>query len=368
MTIQHPDLLDQLADIPADSVLATARATRDAATRHTQGSYQALFEDFDSSELVLAERLELARLTAQVHGDRVLLEHYTRRLEQTAGIETSVRWKAGVAHTEVLASTPLQIGAPAQQALVEAGWSVTAIVTLSQIVAFVSYQSRLLSGFRLILGDSRPSQAAAAGDWHRHPSSVSGNPSPTAFTQAALEWEAWLPPLSTEALDEPARTALSEWQLLGHPYFRLLARDLPILVERRLADIGIFFTQKGLPRAERELAAAVTSKVNGCIYCASVHALRASQLSKRVEDVQRLLEVEQGASLSVGQDERWAAQIDFAASLAATPALAGSEQLQRLRTLGLDDLQLLDLVQSVAFFSWANRLMLSLGEPYWPAA
>jgi len=25
-----------------------------------------------------------------------------------------------------------------------------------------------------------------------------------------------------------------------------------------------------------------------------------------------------------------------------------------------------DVVQSAAFFSWANRLMLTLGEPFWP--
>gem|GEM_PF-2630423 len=35
----------------------------------------------------------------------------------------------------------------------------------------------------------------------------------------------------------------------------------------------------------------------------------------------------------------------------------------RLRDVGLDDLAIVDLVNSGAFFSWANRLMLSLGEP-----
>jgi len=38
--------------------------------------------------------------------------------------------------------------------------------------------------------------------------------------------------------------------------------------------------------------------------------------------------------------------------------------MQRLRDIGLTDLELLDLVGAVAFFSWANRLMLTLGEPY----
>jgi hypothetical protein len=37
------DLLDSLAGIAPDSELAAARQTREAATRHTQGSYEALF-------------------------------------------------------------------------------------------------------------------------------------------------------------------------------------------------------------------------------------------------------------------------------------------------------------------------------------
>ena len=30
---------------------------------------------------------------------------------------------------------------------------------------------------------------------------------------------------------------------------------------------------------------------------------------------------------------------------------------------GLDDLAISDVIQAAAFFNWANRLMLSLGEP-----
>jgi alkylhydroperoxidase family enzyme len=38
-----------------------------------------------------------------------------------------------------------------------------------------------------------------------------------------------------------------------------------------------------------------------------------------------------------------------------------------LRQTGLDDLAISDVVHSAAFFNWANRLMLSLGEPTPPA-
>lgn len=110
----------------------------------------------------------------------------------------------------------------------------------------------------------------------------------------------------------------------------------------------------------------MASKVNGCIYCASVHARKAAHLSKREEEVQRLLDVAPGGVLSAGQQEAWSAQIEFAAALSATPPRADAEQLATLRRQGLSELALLDLVQSTAFFAWANRLMLTLGEPFEP--
>ena len=139
-----------------------------------------------------------------------------------------------------------------------------------------------------------------------------------------------------------------------------------MLEQRTLTDKGIFYTSGGLSRAERELAAAVTSKVNGCIYCASVHARKASQLSKDNEAVERLLAVAPGQSLSSGQSPRWQAGITFAAALSVTPPAVTPGHLAELERQGLDTLAQLDLVQSAAFFAWANRLMLTLGEPSLP--
>jgi len=148
-------------------------------------------------------------------------------------------------------------------------------------------------------------------------------------------------------------------QRIDSPYFRLLALDPPVLGERTATDMGIFYTHGGLPRADRELAATAASRLNGCIYCASVHSRRASELSKRTEDVQRLLDEGINATL----DERWRAIVDLAAALSVTPPAATQTHLSRLRTLGLTDLEILDVMQSAAFFAWANRLMLTLGEP-----
>jgi alkylhydroperoxidase domain protein len=144
----------------------------------------------------------------------------------------------------------------------------------------------------------------------------------------------------------------------------LLARDPKILEARTKTDNDIFYNAAaGLPRAERELSAAAVSRANGCIFCASVHARFASTYSKRREDVQRLLD----EGVSVGVDQRWNAVIAAAVALTETPLAFDQRHVESLRQSGLDDLAIADVIYSAAFFNWANRLMLSLGEPTPPA-
>jgi alkylhydroperoxidase family enzyme len=40
--------------------------------------------------------------------------------------------------------------------------------------------------------------------------------------------------------------------------------------------------------------------------------------------------------------------------------------VHRLRSSGISDLEIIDIINSAAFFNWANRLMLSLGEAGFP--
>jgi uncharacterized peroxidase-related enzyme len=51
---------------------------------------------------------------------------------------------------------------------------------------------------------------------------------------------------------------------------------------------------------------------------------------------------------------------------ASQPIAFASEHVERLRRAGLDDLAIADVIHAAAFFNWANRLMLSLGEPALP--
>lgn len=187
---------------------------------------------------------------------------------------------------------------------------------------------------------------------------------PVAFTQEQIGWAPWLKPLDESELTDRHWEGLTEASRAKSPYFMLLARDPDILGARTRTDKDIFYNpDAGLPRAERELSAAATSRSNGCIFCASVHARFASTYSKRGDDVQRLLD--QGVTTDLGP--RWNTLVDASVKLTATPSEFGATEIQKLRDEGLDDLAIADLIQSAAFFNWANRLMLSLGEPT-PAA
>ena len=183
---------------------------------------------------------------------------------------------------------------------------------------------------------------------------------PAEFTRAQLDWLPWLEPLAADALTEREVASLVDAARVKSPYFRLLVRDPAALEARTRTDKDIFYNpDAGLPRAERELTAAATSRFNGCVYCASVHARFAATYSKREADVDRLLDA--GVTADLG--ERWNAIVAAAVALTATPPAFAPEHVLRLRRAGLDDLAISDVVHAAAFFNWANRLMLSLGEP-----
>jgi alkylhydroperoxidase domain protein len=183
---------------------------------------------------------------------------------------------------------------------------------------------------------------------------------PAAFTRDMLDWLPWLEPVAEDRLTPRQRESLVDAARAKSDYFRLLARDPDILEARTRTDKDIFYNpQAGAPRADRELAAAATSRLNGCIYCASVHARHAATYGKREADVDKLLS--QGVSADLG--ERWNAVVAASVALTAIPIDFGPEHIARLRHAGLDDLAIVDVINAASFFNWANRLMLSLGEP-----
>ena len=96
---------------------------------------------------------------------------------------------------------------------------------------------------------------------------------------------------------------------------------------------------------------------------ASVHAQRFEQMAKRQDVIAQVFADPVGA----GTTARERAIVDFSIALTAQPDQISADSVEALRAVGLDDLEILDLIHSVAIFAWANRLMLNLGEPVFPA-
>ena len=185
------------------------------------------------------------------------------------------------------------------------------------------------------------------------------------FTNATLDWKAWL---DTVQLDQATPEQMQVLES-SHPkakvsdYYLLLVHQAEILDQRSTAFNTIMYAPGGLSRAERELASTVVSRVNGCVYCASVHAQRFEQLAKRQDVIAQVF----ADPATAGTNARERAIVAFSIELTLHPEDIADSSLQRLADAGLSDAEILDLIHAIAIFAWANRLMLNLGEPVFPA-
>ncbi|MDN5808409.1 MAG: alkylhydroperoxidase domain protein [Brevibacterium sp.] len=297
---------------------------------------------------------------------------------------------AGLEFTHLLVLHPRDSRPEHMALLFDAGWDEDSIVTLAQLVSFLNFQIRISTGLTALV--HAPAAAGAPVSHHvpseddggitsARDSSASSKGSqalarvgervrtypelerPELFQQSGLGWVPWIAPVAEAELSDAQREALIEAGRANNPYFRLLARDPAALRARTLTDLDIFFnTTDGLGRAERELAATVASRLNGCLFCASIHSDRAAEESGRRDLVQALLDTGIEAPSSLG-DPVWDAVVDASAALTLTPQAFGSAHVNALREAGLADGDIIDVLGCAAFFNWANRLMLSLGEP-----
>ncbi|BAI73668.1 hypothetical protein AZL_a01370 (plasmid) [Azospirillum sp. B510] len=350
ITQAAPDLIDRLAGLADSSPLLALRARRVEVRSRTQAAHDALLAPRHPGRFPAAERAAVAAGIATLAGDEGLADHY-RRL--AGGVEAR---SALLAHAERVTRSPRDSRPEHLRLLEAAGLDAHGIVALSQLIALVNYQVRLLAGLRAL---------TAGGAVQRQADLLFGPPVPAdpaiGFTTDVLDWKPWLPPVVLEEASEEQRLALAVTPsntAIG-AYSLVLAHEPETLLHRTPLFNGIMYAPRGLPRAERELATAVESVLNGCVYCTSVHARRFVELTGGREVVDALF-VQGIAGLD---DPRHQALSVAATRLTATPASLAVEDVAELRRAGLEDGEILDLILAVAIFSWANRLMLSLGEP-----
>jgi CMD domain protein len=201
------DVIDALVGITPGSSLDAIRARRPEARAQAQATYRALFVPDAPGDVSLHERLAVGAFVAGLHGDATITGAYAARLadsgapaalqeataaaigegktggpygsypggplrdEATAGpvyrVGTRVRpalgprLAAAFEHVHMLVFHPRDAAPAALQALLDAGWSTTGIVTLSQIVAFLSFQIRVVAGLRVLAAHPSPREATS---------------------------------------------------------------------------------------------------------------------------------------------------------------------------------------------------------------
>lgn len=169
-----PDLIDAISGLQPGSATHALRHQREKVVAATQGSYDALF-DPALPGLTLVERLLVALYAARLTPSPKLANHYRARLavagadaatiaiaeQGTPADATDPRLRAMLTFTRTLIEKPIEGDKAALEALPAAGLTTPAVVTLAQLIAFLSYQVRLVAGLDALkaLNDNAGAQA-----------------------------------------------------------------------------------------------------------------------------------------------------------------------------------------------------------------
>jgi uncharacterized peroxidase-related enzyme len=153
-----------------------------------------------------------------------------------------------------------------------------------------------------------------------------------------------------------------DWQAasLGEPTeFTQLGSLYPDLVLERLRLYKVAeAAPSGLSPVERRLAAYVASVLNGTPHCASGLVHRLADLSVSSSVVDRAARSPQDLGTGHARLDAIAA---YAWKLTVSPSEIEQSDVEHLRNVGLDDLEILDLNNIVAYYNYINRVANGLG-------
>ncbi|CAN5840073.1 peroxidase-related enzyme [soil metagenome] len=119
----------------------------------------------------------------------------------------------------------------------------------------------------------------------------------------------------------------------------------------------------GLSPRERELVGVYVSALNSCNYCVVHHQAGLARILDDADFAAALVTASMGESDDDPRTAREKAMCAYATKLTRTPAALEEGDVEALRRAGLDDGEILDLNQVVAYFNYVNRSVLGLGVP-----
>jgi len=185
------DVIDTLVGIRPGSALDAIRARRPEARAQAQASWRALFAPAAPGGVTLEDRFAVAYFVTGLHGQADIAAFHAQKLAaaRRAAVDAAVAeargqgpygsypagplsqenapgpvYRAGAAtrqalgaklaaafeHVHMLVFHPRDAEPGSLQAMLDAGWSTDDIVTLSQLVAFLSFQIRAVAGLRVL--------------------------------------------------------------------------------------------------------------------------------------------------------------------------------------------------------------------------
>jgi uncharacterized peroxidase-related enzyme len=153
-----------------------------------------------------------------------------------------------------------------------------------------------------------------------------------------------------------------DWQAkrLGEPteYTQLGSLYPEVVMQRLQLYKCVEACPSGLSPIERQVAALVTSLLNETPHCSSGLLLKLESLGVERRFLDQIVADVRTARSG---DARLDAVIEYAVKLTLTPGAITDGDLEALRTQGLEDLDLLDLNNMVAYYCYTNRVANGLG-------
>lgn len=120
-------------------------------------------------------------------------------------------------------------------------------------------------------------------------------------------------------------------------------------------------TNNTFPNWLLELLGTYTSFINKCDYCYEHHFAGMKRFLKDDEKAAAIRTHIENNSLDEILSEKEMAMVEYAEKLTFTPAEVNQNDIYGLREHGIDDGEILELNQVVAYFNYANRTVLGLG-------
>ncbi len=147
-----PDVIDQAVGLNPGDALHDARRFRSKVVDASQASHDALLLQ-PVAGLSVADRLRVAVQACEAAAAPELAAHY-RQMQQAHAEPASAAWPAMQAFALALTTDPRRGDRAAIASLKAAGLDDEAIVALAQLVAFLSYQTRVVAGLKALRGST----------------------------------------------------------------------------------------------------------------------------------------------------------------------------------------------------------------------